>query len=228
MSTAVHDIKDPLSPKGQLELFVTRGKPNLILSQRVANPYNIPLYSSCDIDFSGCEILDSLKQQNRIVNKGKDAVIESLTTGMVKTLARLAIGSEGTNPTDQTIAKQPEASRTELYHEVGRSDAEAIILNTGTESIHQVRLVKTFSAVNWLGHMGAFSNQANPVVNEVGLIMVNLAEAPLPRDDNFGPYVGSNHPKTDEVLFAIRTHKSVPFEASGDISITIRYTIYIE
>lgn len=230
MSTGVHNVKETLSPKGLLELFVTKGRPNLILSDKVANPHNLPIYRDCEIDFSGCEIIDTVKQHNIIVNKGKDAVIESLTTGFVKTLARLAVGDNGTFPSDPTSPKIPSPTMTELYNEVGRSDAEAIILNVGTATLHEVRVVKTFSAIDWVDHMTAFFNQSKPVLNEIGLIMVDLSAAPLPRETNFGPYneLNPNIPSEDEVLFAIRTHKSVPFEADNNISVTVRYTIYIE
>ena len=226
MSTSGHIIREPLSPKGMLEMFVTKGRPNLILKDKVPNKYNLPTYRYHEIDFSGCQLLDSIKRQNIIVNIGKDSVIESLTTGFIKTLARLAVGDNGTIPSDSTVPKVPVPTMEELYNEVGRADADAMILNVGTPTVHEVKLVKTFTASDF--PITAFFNQAKPTLNEVGLIMIDLAAAPLPRAPVYAPYTVDNKPLDDELLFAIRTHKSVPFEEANDISVTIRYTIYIE
>jgi hypothetical protein len=226
MSTSRHIIRDRLSPKGCMEMFVTKGKPNLILKDWVPNNYNLPTYRYHELDFSSCELQDELKIDNIIVNIGKDAVIESLTRGYVKTLARMSVGDNGTIPSDSTVPKTPVPTMTALYNEVTRADADALVLNIGTPTIHEVKLIKTFVAADI--PITSFFNQAKPVLNEVGLIMIDLGAAPLPRAPNFAPYTTTNHPLDDEVLFAIRTHKSVPFEASNDISVTIRYTIYIE
>lgn len=220
------DVKDKARPKGMVELFVTRGRPELVLYDKILNKHGLPLCKHCDILFDNCDILDVSKQHNILVNRGKDAVITSLTTGFVNTLARLAVGDNGTLPSDSTVAKTPVATMTALYNEVGRADAEATVLNVGSANTHEVKLIKTFSAADF--PIVAFFNQAKPVINEIGLIMIDLAAAPLPRVDNYGPYTLDNQPLADEVLFAIRTHKSVPFEASNDISLTVRYTIYVE
>ena len=75
------------------------------------------------------------------------------------------------------------------------------------------------------GPITAFSNQANPIVNEVGLVMADLFGGnPLPR----APVAAPDPPDADEEVFSIRTFKSVPFEAANEIAITIRYTIFIE
>jgi hypothetical protein len=219
-------VREPLTPKGLLELFVTKGRPTLILNDKVDNLYNMPIYKEHELDFSGCEVLDTIKKHNILVNIGKDAVIQSLTTGFIKTLARLAVGDNGTLPSDSTVPKTPVPTMTALYNEIGRADADAVVLNVGTPTIHEVKLIKTFSAADF--PITSFFNQAKPVLNEVGLIMIDLGAAPLPRAPVYAPYTPSNKPLDDELLFAIRTHKSVPFEASNDISVTIRYTIYIE
>jgi hypothetical protein len=133
------------------------------------------------------------------------------------------MGDRGTIPSDPTVPKVPVATMSALYNEVYRADAEAVVLDVGTPTVHEVKFVKTFSAVAI--PITSFSNQAKPVINEVGLIMINPAlPPPLPRPDVAAP----DDPPADEVLFAIRTFKSVPFEASNDISVTIRYTIFIE
>jgi hypothetical protein len=226
MGTSGNIIREPLSPKGLMEMFVTKGRPNLILKDPVPNNYNLPTYRSHVLDFSACVLQDTLKIENIIVNVGKDAVIQSLTSGFVKTLARMAVGDNGTIPSDPTVPKTPVPTMTEIYNEVTRADADAIIVSIGTPTIHEVKLIKTFSAADV--PITAFFNQAKPVLNEVGLIMIDLAAAPLPRAQTFAPYTDTNHPLDDEALFAIRTHKSVPFEKATDISVTIRYTIYIE
>jgi hypothetical protein len=227
MGTSGTVVREKLAPKGMLELFVTKGKPRLVLSNPIANSHNAPLYGDHEIDFSGCELLDTVKQENIIVNQGKDLVIQSLAPGgYIRSLARLAVGDNGALPSDSQVPKIPEPTMAELYNEIGRADADATILNIGTPSVHEVKLVKTFVAADF--PITAFSNQAKPMLNEVGLLIVNLAAAPLPRTPLYAPYGGSNVPLADEMLFAIRTHKSVPFEASNDISVTIRYTIYIE
>lgn len=235
-----HVLKDQLEPKGQVELFVTRGRPELILQNPVANPHNLPLYRDHRINFTESQLISKQVLKNIILNQGKDRVIQSLQTGFILTLARLAIGDRGTIPSDPTVPKTPLPTMTGLYNEVYRADAEGIIVNIGTPSIHEIKLVKIFAAVDV--PITAFSNQSKPVLNEVGLVMVDLSEPPpLPRPAVSGPYVYPstlpypyppvspyNYPPPDEVIFAIRTHKSVPFEIANDIAVTIRYTIYIE
>jgi len=242
-----HTFKDKLEPKGQLELFVTRGRPNLLLHNHVSNPHNLPIYRDHRIDFTDSPLISKQVMKNIIVNQGKDKVIESLTTGFILTLARISVGDRGAIPSDPTIPKTPLPTMSALYNEVYRADAEGIILNVGTPTVHEVKLVRIFSAAEVA--ITAFSNQAKPVLNEVGLIMVDLAQPPpLPRPPITGPYFYPtplpvppnlypypwppvspyNYPPPDETLFAIRTHKSVPFEVAYDIAVTIRYTIFIE
>lgn len=200
--------KDSISLKGRVEIFQTKGIPNV---------------TKGEIDFSECELLDTIVDHNIIVGIGKDKVIQALTTGFINQIARMAIGDRGTIPSDPTQPKVASPDQTELFNEVFRSDNDTFVLDIGnTPGVHEVKFIKTFSAVTI--PLASFSNQALPVVNEVGLIMVDLNEAPLPRADVAAP----NPPLSDESLFSIRTFKSVPFEAANEISITIRYTIYIE
>lgn len=218
-------FKDNLQPQGRVEIFVTRGKPVIHkLGRKIATLPGMPeIYTDHRIEFTNCTLLSKQDIKNIILNQGKDAVITSLTTGTIFTAARLAIGDRGTIPSDPTIPKVPVATMTGLYNEIYRADAEAVVLNVGTPSVHEVKFVKTFSAADV--PITSFSNQAKPVVNEVGLVMINPAmPPPLPRPDVAAP----DSPPSDEIMFAIRTHKSVPFEVSNDISITFRYTIFIE
>lgn len=221
-------FKDALHPQGLVELFVTRGRPRIIKTGKIETSKGYPeVHSDHRIDFTGCELVDTVTRKNIIVNQGKDAVIRSLTTGNILTLARMAVGDRGTIPSDPTVPKVPVPTMTALYNEVYRADVEAIILNVGTPTVHEVKLVKTFSAVDIA--ITAFSNQAKPVLNEVGLVMINPAmPPPLPRPPVTGPYTPLNQPPADEVLFSIRTFKSVPFDVENDMSITVRYTIFIE
>lgn len=230
MGTSGNITREPLSPKGLMEMFVTKGRPKLVLDDKIANSYNLPIYRTHNIDCSECELLETIRRENIIVNVGKDSVIRTLATGLtlepLKVLARLAVGDNGALPSDTTTPKTPLADRTTLYNEVGRADADAMILTVATPAgtIHEVRLVKTFTASDF--PITSFFNQAKPMLNEVGIIMIDPTVAPLPRAANYAGV--SPFPLSDEALFAIRTHKSVPFEAANDISVTIRYTIYIE
>lgn len=216
---------DSLKPKGKVELFVTRREPKIVRGEVHSHCDNTgqTIYKSAHIDFTSTEMLQEETLQNIILNQGKDRVIESLTTGFVRVIARMAIGDRGTIPSDSTVPKVPEAIATDLFSEVHRADVDTITLNIGTPTDHKVEFIKTFSALDI--PITAFSNQANPVVNEVGLVMADLLSGnPLPRAAVSAP----DAPDADEEIFSIRTFKSVPFEASNEIAVTIRYTIFIE
>lgn len=211
--------KDQLLPKGLVEIFVTRGAPSLVLGKQLG----YKLYDSCAVDLSKVKLLDARKIYNIIVNQGKDDVIQSLSTGFTSPIVRMAIGDRGTIPSDQTVPKVPVATATTLYDEVYRADVDATVLNVGTPTVHQVQFIKTFSSL--VVPLASFSNQANPIVNEVGLITAsNLAGNPLPR----APVAAPASPLGDELLFSTRTFNSVPFLAANEIAITISYTIFIE
>jgi len=215
---------DRLYPKGRLEIFTTRGKPTLELFGPLSTLSGFPkVYEAHNLDFSKVQVLDKLDIMNILVNNGKDAVIRSLTTGNLNVIARMAIGDRGTIPSDSTVPKVPVSAQTGLFNEVYRDDVDATILNVGAPTTHEVKFIKSFSSL--LIPITAFSNQALPVVNEAGLITADiLSGAPLPR----APVAAPNTPDADEKLFSIRTFKSVPFEAANEISVTIRYTIFIE
>ena len=222
---------DKLYPQGLVEIFVTQGRPTLHTWGELPTQPGYPkVYTDHRIEFSDCTLLSKQVRKNIIVNLGKDAVIRSLTTGNLLVIARMCVGDRGTIPSDPTVPKVPTPTMTTLYNEVNRSDIEATILNVGTPTVHEVKFVKTFYAAGTDKiPITAFSNQSKPVLNEVGLIMFDPAmPPPLPRPDNYGPYTPSNLPPSDEVLFALRTFKSVPFEEANDMSVTIRYTIFIE
>lgn len=218
--------KDSLAPKGRVEIFVTKGVPKQVLGEEIVNKnsQSVKLHKSCSLDFTDCEIIEQHDIQNIIVMGGKNRVIEALTTGFINQICRMAIGDRGTIPSDSTQPKTPVQTQNALFNEIFRSDVDSFVLDVDSDpEVHEVKFIKTFSAVTI--PLTAYSNQANPVVNEVGLIMADLLSgAPLPRADVSAP----NSPLADESLFSIRTFKTVPFEAANEISITIRYTIYIQ
>lgn len=231
MRSEQNTVKDQLYPQGLVEVFVTRGRPAILTYDEIpSKPGMAKVFGRHEIDFTGCEMVDTFSRKNIIVNAGKDAVIRSLTTGNILSLVRMSVGDRGAIPSDPTVPKVPVPTMTTLYNEVYRADAEAIMLNVGTPTIHEVKLVKTFSAAGPDKiPITAFSNQSKPVLNEVGLILMDPSmPPPLPRPPVVGPYTPLNQPPADEVLFSIRTFKSVPFEESNDMSVTIRYTIFIE
>lgn len=217
------DIREPLDIKGKVELFVTKGKPTLKPVGLLREYNGVKVYADCEIDFSDTEKLREETLMNIIFNQGKDTVINSLTSGFIKVIARMAIGDRGTIPSDQTVPKVPTATMTELYNEISRSDVDVTTLNIGTPTVHEVKFIKTFSALEI--PVTAFSNQAKPLVNEVALVLCDLLVGnPLPRPTVHYPGVND----ADEQDFSMRTFKSVPFEAANEIAITIRYTIFIQ
>lgn len=215
--------QDGFSPSGRVELFATRGRPTVKASGLISDRGGLKVYSSCEIDFSTCDVFFKDDVKNVIVNTGKDKFINAIVSGAVNVICRMAIGDRGTLPTDPSTPKQVNASMTSLFNEVYRADVDMAVLDIGTPDKHEVKFIKTFTASDI--PLTAFSNAGAPVVNEVGLITADLISGdPLPRP----PVSSPNEPEGDESLFAMRTYKSVPFEAANDITLTVRYTIYVE
>lgn len=167
------------------------------------------------------ELVERICNHNIVLNQGKKEIIEGLSTGTVKLLSRMSIGDRGALPSDRTRPKIPEASRTGLYAEIYRKDIE--VLSTTTEgSTNEMLMVATFRAADV--PITSYSDQNDPSVNEVGIIMADvITGAPLPRSSVFAPQV----PPEDEVMVAMRTFKTVPFEAAQETAITIRYTLLL-
>jgi hypothetical protein len=177
-------------------------------------------YVEIDVREHG-KLIDTIKGPNIILNLGKAETINSLTTGSNRVIGRMAIGARGTLPSDPTVPKTPEASNTELYSEVYRQDVEMTSVTT-QEDVNKVLFVTTFRAIDI--PLSAYPDQTNPVVNEVGLVMIDLITgAQLPRT----PIASPDEPDEDEALFSMRTFKSVPFESANETSVTVRYTIFI-
>jgi len=171
--------------------------------------------------FQKGQLVDKVCNRNIILNQGKAEVIQSLTSGTNRILARMAIGDRGALPSDPTVPKTPDASRTDLYAEIYRQDVDVTSVTTQDE-VNEILLVSTFKAVDI--PLSAYSDQTNPVVNEVGLIMIDqITGAPLPRV----PVAAPTEPDADEALFAMRTYKTVPFESANETAVTVRYTIFI-
>jgi len=166
-------------------------------------------------------LVDRFVQYNIIVNTGKADTIIALANGTNKYIARMAIGDQGTLPSDPTVPKVPEASRDALYHEIYRQNVDTVSTTT-LNDVNEALFVTTFRAIDV--PLTAYSDQVNPVINEVGLIMVNpITGNPMPRP----PIAAPAPADADETLFSIRTFKSVPFEAANETSVSVRYTIFI-
>lgn len=216
-------ISETIGVKGRVEFIVTKGKPQVIPGKLISPPGHPKVYDDAKIVYNKEDLVYHEEIKNIILNAGKDRTLSSLTTGFIKTVCRMAIGDRGTIPSDSTVPKVPVSTFTTLYNEVFRSDVDVTTLNIGTPNVHEVKFIKTFTAIDI--PITAFSNQAQPVVNEVAIVMADLiGGAPLPRPDVSAPAANL----ADEELFAMRTFKSVPFDAANDLSITIRYTIFIE
>jgi len=218
-------LSDKLQPKGRVEIWICKGSPKLIVGNAVSpGAGGSPIYDSADFNFDGCLVGRKLDVMNIIVNQGKDASITAIASGQQNPVLRMAIGDRGTLASDSTVPKVPLATQTALFNEIYRADVDAVVINVGTPTVHQVQFLKTFNAVNI--PLSAFSNQASPVVNEVGLITAPAGGGlnPFPRAPVSAPAL----PVADERLFSIRTFKSFPFEAANDIALAIRYTIFQE
>jgi hypothetical protein len=207
--------------QGKAEIIVTKGVPKIIPG-KLLRKHPIKVYDSAEIVYNEESLLWKREIKNIILNTGKDRVISSLSSGNIKTICRMAIGDRGTIPSDPQVPKVPTEVMSTLFNEVFRGDIDTTVENL-SPTTHEVRFIKTFSALDI--PLTSFSNQSNPVVNEVALVMADLIGGdPLPRADVAFP----DPPSADEELFAMRTFKSVPFEAANEITVTIRYTIFIE
>jgi hypothetical protein len=219
--------------RGIVEVFCTKGKPEIKpQGNRTLLPKNHPLYNhyqetphydqKCLILPKEGTLIDHFVKENIILFAGKNRIIDSLDTGFMRLIGRMAIGDRGTIPSDSTSPKAPTADMTMLYNEVHRTDIQLITKTMGA-GVHDIQFVNTFSALDV--PLASMSDQTNPKINEVALIMVDgISGDPLPR----GPVSAPNLNAADEELFSIRTFKSVPFDQAQEIAITIRYTISVE
>lgn len=148
---------------------------------------------------------------NQITNLSSTA---GITQGMIVTGTGIPIG---------TVVSNPTLSPTSI--EISN---EAISSNTGANYtfagvVNQCEFDATFDAIDV--PLTSFSNPSTPVINEVGLVIINpAASAGLVRS----PVAAPNPPPSDEVVLSLRTFTSVPFVAANNISITVRYTLFTE
>ena len=235
--------------------------------------------------------------KNILLYTGMAEVIRGLTSSSPLTprvITRMAIGDQGTLPSDSTVPKVPVKTMTGLYHEVARQDVDSAtqtlysptgftytgtttsgsntisslsstvgvtlgmvvtgtgiplgavvsnIVNSTTIQFSGLPATSTNNAVNitfagtvneceFLATFDAvsipttsFSNPSNPIVNEVGLVIINpSATAGVSRPPVYAPAAN----QSDEVVLSIRTFNSVPFLAANDVSIAVRYTLFTE
>ena len=88
---------------------------------------------------------------------------------------------------------------------------------------NEAKFIATFNATDVA--LTAFSNPSQPRINEVGLVIIDPT---APSGITRTPVTAPTTPPSDEVLMSIRAFKSVPFEIANDVSVTIRYTIFME
>jgi hypothetical protein len=177
------------------------------------------------------EVIHHEKQDNIILYQGNAEVIKTLFSTNPATkprvITRQAIGDQGTIPADPQVAKVPVKGQTALFHEIYRKDVDSstqTILGTNVNpgDKNECLLIATFNAVDI--PLSAYSNPSQPRVNEVGLIVIDpTAAGGLTRAAVSAPTA----PDADEVLFSIRCFKSIPFDIANDVSITIRYTVFL-
>jgi hypothetical protein len=163
--------------------------------------------------------------------------VNSAVSTKPRIINRMAVGDLGTVPSDPTTPKVPteglpqELSPTTngLYHEVYRKDVDTRNLtitpcnSSGDGAVNQCEFIATFDAVDVSS--SAFTVSSNPVLNEVGLVIIDpTAAGGITRSAVTGPTA----PPTDEVIMSIRCFKSIPFDAADEISVTIQYTLFME
>jgi len=88
---------------------------------------------------------------------------------------------------------------------------------------NQAQFTAQFNAVDIA--ITAYTNPSAPVINEVGLVLINPA---APSGIVRSPVTAPTTPPSDEVVMSIRTFPSIPFTIANDVSVTIRYTVYME
>ena len=88
---------------------------------------------------------------------------------------------------------------------------------------NQVQFVAEFDAASIA--LTAFTNPSAPVINEVGLVIINPAAA---GGISRAPVTAPTSPASDEVVMSLRTFPSIPFTVANGVAVTIRYTIYME
>lgn len=198
-----------------------------MLGKRPAHLDHIGLKGRVEIwAYKGTELFDHQDIQNIILDQGFAEVIRTISvtspTTKPRIINRMCVGDQGTIPADPTVPKLPTRDMTGLHHEIFRKDIESREL-TLSGSTNQCKFITTFAASEVA--TTAYSNPSQPRINEVGLVFIDpVAASGLDRD----PVTSPDLPPSDEIVMSIRCFKSIPFELANDVSITIRYTIYME
>ena len=170
------------------------------------------------------ELFDHQDLENIVLYQGNAQIITALCSvgpTRPRIINRMCIGDLGTIPADTTVPKVPTKTMAGLFHEIYRKDCDSRNL-TVSGATNQCQFVATFNAVDIA--LSAYANPSQARLNEVGLIIIDPGAGSITRAPVTNPAV----PASDEVVLSIRCFKSVPFEIANDVSITIRYTIYME
>lgn len=141
------------------------------------------------------------------------STVAGITKGMVVT---------GTGLQSGTVVSDI-VSPTSIKISLPATSSNSGITFTLIGAVNEVQFIATFNAFDV--PISAFANPSQPRLNEVGLVIIDpTAAGGLVR----APVVAPAAPEPDEVVLSIRTFKSVPFEAANDITVTIKYTLFME
>ena len=173
--------------------------------------------------YHGRKLVEVIEEKNIILWQGRAELIKTVSTTSPllyqRVINRMVIGDLGTIPADSQVPKVPTANLTGLYHETYRKDISTKNIVTNL-SDNYCQFIATFNAVDV--PLSSFSNPTSPRVNEVGLVFIDPQVA-IVRPDVASP----NTVPVDEIVGSIRCFKSIPFESANDVSVTIRYTLYM-
>ena len=165
-------------------------------------------------------------QKNFIVDSGVTAVRDVLIGvnggGFTGSVFRMAIGDGGVPAGELFNPKLPDATwpaRTGLFHEVIRQDIS--VFSTPTTS--SMRFVGSFASIDVDPTSFSLSDR---VVNEASLI-IGDGILTVGGDKKQINKVPPDAVDADEVMLSTRTFKSVSFDPSEDVTVTITWTITI-
>ena len=160
------------------------------------------------------QVIDKFNADNVILNIGKQKVTDAFISGNLNRIFRMAIGDDGAMTGDLLQPKTPDATMTALYHEVYRKDRGGYTVGT-----RQVLITADFNSADVPN--SSFINAGARYINEAALVVGDGILG--------GPAIAAPAlPDADESLFSIRCFKSIPFDAVDNITITIRWTIFVQ
>ena len=166
-------------------------------------------------------LVDEFTKENIVLYQGKAAIINDLVYPTAVIIARMAVGDQGTIPSDPRVPKIVNPQNTTLFHEVYRQDLSGVSITTNVAT-NSAQFTAIFRAADI--PLTSYADQVKPVISEVALVLVDsLIAPPLPRTPVAAP--NAQHPA--ETLFSIRTFNAIPFEAASGTTISIKYTIMI-